>query len=162
MILSDKSINTRLLYGDLKVFPQPDSEQIQPASLDLRLGEDFVLPDDHQEIHEDGYIVFEPDTRYLATTKETIELPNDLAAQVAGRSSIGRRGLIVHKTAGWIDPGFKGELTFEIYNHGDAGVSIETGTRIAQLVFHELDQPSSGYDGQYQQQEGPTQAGGLQ
>jgi dCTP deaminase len=98
-----------------------------------------------------------PGKRYLGHTKETIGLPNDIAAQLAGRSSIGRQGVIVHKTAGWIDPGFEGDITLELMNFGSEPVDLQAGERIAQLVFFKLDYPSEGYDGSYQNQSGPTQ-----
>jgi dCTP deaminase len=158
MILSDSTISTRLLYDStFNVKPQPDSEQIQPASLDVRLGEQFVDADGRPFECEHA-VDLVPGKRLLATTKEKIELPNDVAAQLAGRSTVARRGIIIHKTAGWIDPGFEGEITLELCNMGRENQMLGVGDRVAQLVFYELDQPSSGYDGKYQNQEGATEA----
>jgi len=157
MILSDHSIREALDSGKISIDPVPDEIQIQPASLDVRLGDEIVDVESGRSLtsHENHLA---PSRRYLAHTRERIELPNDVAAQLAGRSTVGRKGVIVHKTAGWIDPGFKGTVTLELMNLGRSPVKVEQGDRIAQLVFFVLDQPSSGYDGKYQHQNEPTQA----
>jgi len=143
--------------GDIGCDPLPTEEQIQPASLDVRLGNEFAeLARGDEFKFEREKLTLKPGVRYLGHTKEIIDLPNDIAAQLAGRSSIGRRGVIVHKTAGWIDPGFKGQITLELMNLGDGEVVLEEGERIGQLVFSKLDQPSSGYEGGYQGQTGAT------
>lgn len=161
MILSDHSIEEHLKYPHLSetvgVDPDPTDEQIQPASLDVRLGDELYHFDFDRSIERENHTLH-PGQRYLGHTKETIDLPNHIAAQLAGRSSVGRRGVIVHKTAGWIDPGFTGEITLELMNLGDEPVDLREGERVAQLVFFELDSPSSGYDGHYQGQEGATEA----
>lgn len=161
MILSDTTIHEHLQYPNLTetitVDPDPDEEQIQPASLDVRIGAEILHPETGENWISDT-IRLEPGQRYLAETAEEVSLPNDIAAQVAGRSTIGRRGIIVHKTAGWIDPGFSGTITLELMNLGSTPQSIDAGSRVAQLVFFELDQPSAGYDGKYQNQSGPTQS----
>lgn len=158
MILSDHSIRDGI-YGDLiGVDPEPTEEQVQPASLDVRLGKHFAFPETGGSWTEDDVIVLEPGERYLGTTEETIDLPDHIAAQLAGRSTVGRMGIIVHKTAGWIDPGFTGEITLELMNFGSEEQSLDIGQRVAQLVFFPLDRPSSGYDGHYQGQEGATEA----
>lgn len=157
MILSDQSIRD-CVYGDVIVVdPLPEEEQIQPASLDVRLGEKLYHFDGDKSVKATQHQL-QPGERYLGHTVETVELPNYIAAQLAGRSSIGRQGIIVHKTAGWIDPGFSGEITLELMNLGNEPVDLKTGKRIAQLVFFKLDSPSSGYDGGYQGQRGPTEA----
>lgn len=155
MILNDDQIKQNLQEREIGVTPLPDDEQIQPASLDLRLGRDVVLPQYGHKWTEEEKHVFDPGVRYLCRTAEVVDLPNDIAAQLAGRSSIGRLGLIVHKTAGWIDPGFTGSITLEVMNMGQQPVSVAVGERVAQLVFHVLIAPSDGYDGQYQQQREP-------
>jgi dCTP deaminase len=161
MILSDGTIEEHLRYPHLSetitVDPEPTDEQIQPASLDVRLGREVYRFEGDHSVKSPQHRL-QPGERYLGHTKETIDLPNHIAAQLAGRSSIGRQGVIVHKTAGWIDPGFEGEITLELMNLGDQPVDLREGERIAQLVFFELDSPSSGYDGSYQQQEGATHA----
>jgi dCTP deaminase len=157
MILSDKSIKESLRSGRIGCHPRPDGEQIQPASLDVRLGRElYDFGQDRRIEHEEHYL--DPGERYLGETKESIRLPNDLAAQLAGRSSIGRVGVIVHKTAGWIDPGFEGSITLELMNLGHSPVQLRAGERVAQLVFFKLDKRSSGYDGNYQNQSGATKS----
>lgn len=155
MILSDTTIRQRLDNGEL-VLTAVEDEQIQPASLDVRLGWELYdcFEDEYSESDDTHELV--PGRRYLGHTVEHVCLPNDVAAQLAGRSSIGRMGVIVHKTAGWVDPGFSGSLTLELMNLGDQPVTLDVGQRIAQLVFFGLDRDSSGYDGQYQYQNGPT------
>jgi dCTP deaminase len=110
-----------------------------------------------KRVESSGHIL-EPGVRYLGETEESVRLPNDVAAQLAGRSSIGRLGVIVHKTAGWVDPGFQGSITLELMNLGDEPVHLEAGERVAQLVFFKLDERSSGYDGNYQNQSGATKS----
>lgn len=158
MILSDKSIQQSILNQDgIDVDPLPRGKQIQPASLDVRLGrEKYSFKRDRSTRGTEHTL--HPGERYLGHTKETVDLPNDIAAQLAGRSSLGRRGVIVHKTAGWIDPGFTGDITLELMNLGDEPVTLAEGERVAQLVFFRLDQMSSGYDGKYQRQQLPTEA----
>lgn len=161
MILSDRTLREHLEYPNLTetitVDPEPTEEQIQPASLDVRLGEQFVYPDTGDHFERDPLILRKGD-RVLAHTRETIDLPNDIAAQLAGRSTYARKGIIVHKTAGWIDPGFEGQITLELYNMSEGSIVLDVGDRVAQLVFLELSSPSSGYDGRYQGQQGATEA----
>jgi dCTP deaminase len=157
MILSDHSIRAAIKTDEIGCDPLPTEAQYQPASLDVRLGEELYHVGSDTRIkpvrHE-----FAPGERYLCHTKESISLPDHTAAQLAGRSSVGRMGIIVHKTAGWIDPGFSGEITLEVMNLGNEPVVFDPGKRVAQLVFFRLDMESSGYDGHYQGQEGATEA----
>jgi len=155
MILSGTSIAHNIYTGNIEVEPEPDNVQYQPASLDVRLGEEIVDAQNGRHLKDDQHQL-EPNRRYLASTKERISLPNDMAAQLTGRSTIGRRGIIIHKTAGWVDPGFEGTLTLEILNLGRLPKKVQPGDRIGQLVFFVLDKPSWGYDGKYQGQQGPT------
>jgi len=142
------------------VDPLPTNEQYQPASLDVRL--DGIIYDcETEEYIENDTLTFTPQKRYLAQTKECISLPNDIAAQLAGRSTVGRMGVVIHKTAGWIDPSFRGHVTLEIMNLGTKPVTFTANTRIGQLVFMQLDEPSDGYDGQYDAQTKPEPAGSL-
>lgn len=154
MILSDKTIEELIENGRIDIEPDITDEQIQPASLDVRLGEECFETVNSRMRHSTGEHAFQPSVPYLCETLERISLPNDIAAQLTGRSSVGRQGVIVHKTAGWIDPGFDGTITLEIMNFSTQTVSFEYGERIAQLVFFKLDKPSRGYDGQYQHQDG--------
>jgi dCTP deaminase len=92
----------------------------------------------------------------LATTLERVSLPLDICARLEGRSSIGRMGLFIHN-AGFIDPGFDGQITLELVNTGNSSIQLETGRRICQIVFEELKNPSErGYRGKYQHQNGAT------
>lgn len=159
MILSDHAIRERLdeLVDDAG---RIDNDQIQPASLDIKLG--MELFDQHRAVNvepEDitGSGLFHdlvPNKPYLGHTVEYVTLPNDVAAMMTGRSSLARRNVVVHQTAGWVDPGFEGQLTFEILNFGHDVETVRVGERVAQLVFFELDRPSTGYQGKYQGQTG--------
>lgn len=156
MILSDRSIEKAIDRDEIGIDPTPSSEQIQPASLDVRLGRELYHFDGDKRVTSPQHRL-QPGERYLGHTNSTIELPDDIAAQLAGRSSVGRQGVIVHKTAGWIDPGFKGQITLELMNLGNEPVDFHAGERVAQLVFFRLDHPSEGYSGSYQNQSGATQ-----
>lgn len=163
MILSDKTIESLIRSDQIKIRPPIVDEQIQPASLDVRLGRELInkqtmeICDYHRPGVDKQYLTVLPGVFYLGTTLDRVELPNDIAAQLVGRSSIGRKGVVVHKTAGWIDPGFRGQITLEIYNFSDEPVELAIGSRVGQLVFFPLDQASRGYDGQYQDQAGVQQ-----
>lgn len=137
MILPDKVIRTAIDRGTIGVDPAPDDVQIQPASLDVRLDEAVTL---------------RPMTPEMPLTRERVELPNDVAALMTGRSSVARKKVIVHKTAGWIDPGFRGQIMLEMLNLGDEVVDFDEGARVAQLIFMSLTGESDGYKGQYQNQ----------
>ena len=157
MILSDKAIQQALDDDVIGLEPEYEEEQIQPASFDVRLGGQLY------DVENDTYkssmtLTLEPGKAYIGHTLDNIKLPTDIAAQLTGRSSVGRRGVIIHKTAGWIDPGFCGQITLELYNFSNTVQKFVVGDRIGQLVFFPLDQDSDGYDGQYQNQEGPTHA----
>lgn len=162
MILSGKTIREQLTAGTLSVSPHTD-EQIQPASIDLRLGYHFLTIDEHAgtglsmeeeaayrsvHVEEDGTIVIPPQSFLLATTIETIGLPVNLTAFVEGRSSIGRLGLFI-QNAGWVDPGFYGQITLELFNANRLPITLKPGRRICQLVIAEVDQPADPYTGKY-------------
>ena len=92
----------------------------------------------------------------MATTLEYFELPNNITAFVEGRSSLGRMGLFI-QNAGWVDPGFKGEITLELFNANRCAIEIKSGRRIGQLVFAQMDQSTENpYTGKYQGQQGAT------
>jgi len=180
MILSDADILDRLEAGDLVVEPldEPDL-QIQPASVDLRLGREFlefqhanipcIHPTSEQEVaeyveetvvDEGGEFILHPGDFVLGTTVETVEIPDDLIAHVEGRSSLGRLAVVVHATAGLCDPGYRGQITLELSNLGTAPVALTPGMRISQLTFTELSSPAERPYGEergskYQGQEGP-------
>lgn len=157
-ILSDRTIHSLIDSGELLVYPKPLDEQYQPASLDLRLDNDFILLNRMYCIKStDKSFTIDPGGFILASTMEHIELPDYLVARVEGRSSIGRLGLMVHVTAGFIDPGFKGNITLEIKNIGNRPITISKGDRICQLAFEQLDYPcENSYNGHYQDQSGVT------
>jgi len=163
VILSDRDLARRLARGDIKILPAPEPEvQIQPASIDLRLGYDFqtfnhthqalIDPADPESfrqltnsvhLQEDERFIVHPGEFVLATTLEHVEIPDDLVARLEGRSSIGRLGIVIHSTAGYIDPGFKGTITLEISNLGRIAVALYPGMRICQIAFEEMSSPVS-------------------
>lgn len=163
MILSDKTLKSMLASGELVVSPI-DEKSIQPASIDCRLGDHFLLVEENQmdiisldteityrEITSEA-ITIPPHSFLLATTQEYVEVPNNLTAFVEGRSSIGRIGLFI-QNAGWVDPGFKGRITLELYNAGSMPIRLQAGKRICQLVFCLMDQAAENpYAGKYQGQ----------
>ncbi|MFA5842700.1 MAG: dCTP deaminase [Candidatus Gracilibacteria bacterium] len=163
MILSDKTLKKMILEGGLVVKPLSE-DSIQPASIDCRLGGHYLLMEHthmesitldteipYREIEGDS-ITIPPHSFLLATTQEYIELPNDLTAFVEGRSSIGRIGLFI-QNAGWVDPGFKGTITLELYNANSLPIKLQKGRRICQLVFCKMDQAAeTPYNGKYQGQ----------
>jgi len=180
MILSDTDILDRLADGELVVEPLDDPDlQVQPASVDVRLGREFlefqranipcIHPNDETEVEdyvtethvdEDGEFILHPGDFVLGTTHERVEIPPDLVAQVEGRSSLGRLAVVVHATAGFIDPGFRGKITLELSNLGTAPVALSPGMRISQLVFTELATEArrpygSDRGSKYQDQAGP-------
>ncbi|UPM44013.1 dCTP deaminase [Halocatena salina] len=158
MILSDVDILDRLESGNLVVEPLDDVDlQIQPASVDLRLGRAFlefqrtniscIHPNSEREVEEyveettvdeNGDFILHPGDFVLGTTHERVEIPPDLIAHVEGRSSLGRLAVVVHATAGLCDPGFRGKITLELSNLGTAPVALTPGMRISQLTFTEL------------------------
>ncbi|ATW87896.1 dCTP deaminase [Halohasta litchfieldiae] len=180
MILSDTDLLERLGEGDLVVDPIDDLDtQVQPASIDMRLGSEFlefqrtnipcIHPNRADEVDEyvrETYVeegdefILHPGDFVLGTTKERVEIPPDLVATVEGRSSFGRLAVVVHATAGFIDPGFKGQITLELSNLGAAPVALSPGMRVSQLVFTELKSASTRPYGsergsKYQDQAGP-------
>lgn len=167
MILSDKTLKRMIDSGELGVTPI-NEDSIQPASIDCRLGDHFLIVEDRQmqiidlnsEIKYrelDGpSITIPPHSFLLATTMEYVRLPKDLTAFVEGRSSIGRIGLFI-QNAGWVDPGFEGQITLELYNANSLPIRLEAGRRICQLVFCSMDQAAaSPYQGKYQGQQRAT------
>ena len=153
--------------GELGMTPLTE-ESIQPASIDCRLGNHFLVVEDRQmqiidlnteityrEIEDDS-ITIPPHSFLLATTLESVKLPDNLTAFVEGRSSIGRIGLFI-QNAGWVDPGFEGQITLELYNANSLPIRLEAGRRICQLVFCKMDQVASvPYRGKYQNQKRAT------
>ena len=144
MILSSSEIARRLRgcegEGDLVIEPYSEECQ-QPASYDLRVGGDFVLP---------------PGICTLVSTLERVELPSDLAATLRCRSSFGRRGIVL--TAGFVDPGFRGQLTLCLVNMGAEHLTLRKNDRVVQMIFHQVTDGRSTYCGRYQDSTGVIQA----
>ena len=167
MILSDKTIREMMKAGTLDISPIMEN-QIQPASVDIRLGNTYSIVEEdsggivslsqeikYRTISSDRYLLL-PGQFVLATTIEYFKIPANLTAFVEGRSSIGRLGLFI-QNAGWVDPGFEGEITLELYNAGKCAIELESGRRIGQLVFAKLDRDAQvPYNGKYQKQRGAT------
>lgn len=177
-VLSDRTIKEQLASGRLGIDPL-DSEAIQPASVDLRLDRSFRVfrstarpfvdvrepVDDLTELVEirDGEpFVIQPASFCLGSTIETVTLPDDIVARVDGKSSLGRLGLLVHATAGYVDPGWTGRLTLELSNQSQMPIALYYGMRIAQVSFLQLTTPvdrpygSPELGSKYQGQTGPT------
>ena len=176
MILSDADIKQRIDTGDIVIDPY-DASNVESASVDLRLGRDWKIVrrggvnivDTREEdsglsyTEKSGTVFLQPVVLVRATTLEYIELPDDIAAHVIGRSTLGRIGVSIHQTAWFIDPGFCGEITLEMSNLGPATVKLYEGQRICQIVFTQLsgpvDQPYGHTGSQYQDQSGATESG---
>lgn len=161
-ILSDHDIKKYLKSGLIIIDPLEDPErQIQPSSVDLRIGNEFkgfkiirkpcIDPQEPEDIEsymesyhiEDGEsFIIHPGEFALATTYEYIGLPDNLVARVEGRSSIGRLGITMHVTAGYIDPGFHGRITLEISNIGKMPVALYPKQRVCQIVFETMTSPA--------------------
>ena len=168
MILSDKDIRRYIQEGKIKIEPCDIESQLSTIGVDLRLGNAFRLfkithmshidlskkngdPDTELiEIPDGGEFLLHPGEFVLGVTKESVELPADIAGRIDGRSSLGRLGVIVHSTAGHVDPGFKGKLTLEISNIGKLPISIVPGMRFCILLFESLSSPvEKPYKGKY-------------
>jgi dCTP deaminase len=167
MILSDKTLHEMIKSGELVCDPVLE-DSIQPASIDCRLGTDYLVVENTQmdiitmrdEIKyrrvTGDTITLAPHSFILATTMEYVKLPDNLTAFVEGRSSIGRMGLFI-QNAGWVDPGFEGRITLELYNANSLPIRLEAGRRICQLVFCKMDERAlNPYRGKYQGQTDAT------
>jgi len=162
VILSDRDIRRLIAEDKIQITPKPNlEEQLGSASLDLRLGDEFAVFEHTKKafidtrdpngldgmtkpvrIPEGEAFVFHPGEFVLGVTMEEVFLPADLAARIDGRSSLGRLGIVVHSTAGHIDPGFKGKIVLEMENIGMIPVLLYPGTRVCQLVFEPLSSPT--------------------
>lgn len=158
MILSDRDIKKALADGSIKITPQPDySAQLGSCSIDLRLGNTFrvfnhsrvALIDTKDPTNADAMtseltitenepFILQPGDFVLATTMETLSLPNDLLGRLEGRSSLGRLGIVVHSTASVFDPGWDGMIVMELGNLGRMPVALYAGMRICALTFEQL------------------------
>lgn len=167
MVLSDGEISSLLKEKALRIEPL-EERQIQPASVDIRLGNTFCVLEDtfngiirlsdnvkYKTMVTDKYLLL-PGQFVLATTVEYFKLPDNLTAFVEGRSSLGRLGLFI-QNAGWVDPGFEGEITLELFNANRCAIELQAGHRIGQLVFAKMERSAlHPYCGKYQKQKGAT------
>jgi dCTP deaminase len=157
-VLSDGTIRRLVEDGRIKIDPW-DESLVQPASVDLRLGDSFRVFHNHRtssidlrdppqnlteevRVTGDEPFVIHPGEFALGRTLEWVELPDDIVARIEGKSSLGRLGLIVHATAGFCDPGWKGTLTLELANLTRVPIRLYHGLAIAQLSFMALDAPA--------------------
>jgi dCTP deaminase len=178
VLLSDRDILAEIEAKRVVVEPY-DEAMIQPSSIDFRLDRFFRVFENHRyphidpaadqsdltrEVEPDGDepFILHPGEFVLGSTLEVVTLPDDLAARVEGKSSLGRLGLLTHATAGFVDPGFSGHVTLELANVATLPIKLYPGMKIGQLCFFRLSSPaehpygSAKYGSRYQGQRGPT------
>ncbi|MBO0694221.1 MAG: dCTP deaminase [Acidimicrobiaceae bacterium] len=178
MILSDRTIREELEAGRILIEPL-DPEHIQPSSVDLRLDRYFRVFRNHTsrvidvkedqenltelvEIGETDAFILHPGEFVLGSTAERVTLPDDLVARLEGKSSLGRLGLLIHSTAGFVDAGWDGHLTLELSNVATLPITLYPGMKIGQISFLRMttpaDQPygTGNVGSKYQGQRGPT------
>jgi dCTP deaminase len=178
MLLSDRDIRAELDKGRVVLEPF-DNVMVQPSSVDIRLDRYFRVFENHRYPHIDPAVeqpeltrLVEPDSDepfilhpgefVLASSYEVVTLPDDIAARLEGKSSLGRLGLLTHSTAGFVDAGFSGHVTLELSNVATLPIKLWPGMKIGQLCFFRLSSPaehpygSSVYGSRYQDQRGPT------
>jgi dCTP deaminase len=183
MLLSDGDIREQLESGRVGLDPL-DLGMIQPSSIDVRLDKYFRLFDNHKypfidpredqpdltrlvEIQDGEPFILHPGEFVLGSTFELVTLPDDIAARLEGKSSLGRLGLLTHSTAGFVDPGFSGHVTLELSNVATLPIKLWPGMKIGQLCFIRLTSPaekpygSAEYSSRYQGQRGPTASRGC-
>lgn len=178
VILSDRTIREQLAAGRIVIDPL-DAGDIQPSSVDLRLDRYFRVFRNHTmrvidvkedqeeltelvEIAEEDVFVLHPGEFVLGSTAERVSLPDDLVARLEGKSSLGRLGLLIHSTAGFVDAGWDGHLTLELSNVANLPITLYPGMKIGQISFLRMTTPadtpygSSAVGSKYQGQRGPT------
>ncbi|MBO9522041.1 MAG: dCTP deaminase [Nocardioidaceae bacterium] len=178
MLLSDRDILAEIDAQRIRVEPY-DEAMIQPSSIDIRLDRFFRVFENHKYPHIDPAadqsdltrevepegdepFILHPGEFVLGSTYEVCTLPDDVAARVEGKSSLGRLGLLTHATAGFVDPGFSGHVTLELANVATLPIKLYPGMKIGQLCFFRLTSPalhpygSEKYGSRYQGQRGPT------
>lgn len=178
VLLSDRDIRAELDAGRIQLDPF-DPSMVQPSSVDVRLERMFRLFDNHKYAHIDPSVeqpdltrlvevdpeepfVLHPGELVLGATYEQVTLPDDVAARLEGKSSLGRLGLLTHSTAGFIDPGFSGQVTLELSNMATLPIKLWPGSKIGQLCFFRLSSSaeygygSATHQSRYQGQRGPT------
>lgn len=178
MILADATIRELVDSGALVINPY-DPNLVQPASVDVRLGNQFRVMHSTRATHIDPFqpsdelmevidvadgdqFVLHPGQFALGHTLETFHLPTDLVGVVNGKSSLGRLGLLIHATAGYVDPNFSGSVVLELSNVATLPIILRPGMKVAQLVFQRMDRPAERPYGhaelgsKYQGQQGAT------
>lgn len=178
VLLSDRDIRSEIDSARVVLDPF-DPAMVQPSSVDVRLDRFFRLFDNHKyavidpaqdqpgltrlvEVAPDEPFMLHPGEFVLGATYEQITLPDDVAARLEGKSSLGRLGLLTHSTAGFIDPGFSGHVTLELSNVATLPITLWPGMKIGQLCFFRLSSAaqepygSAAYGSRYQGQRGPT------
>jgi dCTP deaminase len=178
MLMSDRDIRASIEAGLIGLDPL-EMGLLQPSSIDVRLDRFFRLFDNHKyafidpaeqqdeltrliEVDPKEPFILHPGEFVLGSTYEFVTLPDDVAARLEGKSSLGRLGLLTHSTAGFVDPGFKGHVTLELSNVATLPIKLWPGMKIGQLCFFKLTSPSEHpygsekYSSRYQGQRGPT------
>ncbi len=184
VLISDRDIRAEIDAKRIVLDPY-DPTMVQPSSVDVRIDRLFRLFDNHKyahidpaedqpdltrlvEVAPDEPFILHPGEFVLGSTYEAVTLPDDIAARLEGKSSLGRLGLLTHSTAGFIDPGFSGHVTLELSNVATLPIKLWPGMKIGQLCFFQLSSPaehpygSSGYGNRYQGQRGPTASRSFQ
>ncbi len=178
MLMSDRDIRASIEAGHIGLDPL-DMGLLQPSSFDVRLDRFFRLFDNHKyayidpaeemseltrfvEVAADEAFILHPGEFVLGSTYEFVTLPDNIAARLEGKSSLGRLGLLTHSTAGFVDPGFNGHVTLELANVSNLPIKLWPGMKVGQLCFFQLSSPSetpygsAKYLNRYQGQRGPT------
>ena len=178
MLMSDRDIRAQIEAGNIGLEPL-DMGLLQPSSFDVRLDRFFRLFDNHKyayidpaenqsdltrlvEVAADEAFILHPGEFVLGSTYEFVTLPDNIAARLEGKSSLGRLGLLTHSTAGFVDPGFNGHVTLELANVSNLPIKLWPGMKVGQLCFFQLSSPSetpygsAKYNSRYQGQRGPT------
>jgi dCTP deaminase len=178
VLLSDRDIRAEIEEKRVVLDPY-DEEMIQPSSVDVRMDRFFRVFENHRYPHIDPAedqpeltreveppgdepFILHPGEFVLGSTYEVVTLPDDIAARLEGKSSLGRLGLLTHSTAGFIDPGFSGHVTLELSNVATLPIKLWPGMKVGQLCFFRLTSPAENpygtekYGSRYQGQRGPT------
>jgi dCTP deaminase len=184
VLLSDRDIKAEIDGGRVCLQPY-DEAMVQPSSIDVRLDKYFRLFDNHKypfidpaedqpdltrliEVERGESFILHPGEFVLGSSFEIVTLPDDLAARLEGKSSLGRLGLLTHSTAGFVDPGFSGHVTLELSNAATLPIKLWPGMKVGQLCFFRLSSPtenpygSAKYGSRYQGQRGPTASRSFQ
>jgi dCTP deaminase len=184
VLLSDRDIRAEIDGGRVRLEPY-DEAMVQPSSIDVRLDKYFRLFDNHKypfidpavdqpdlthliEVERDEPFILHPGEFVLGSSYEVVTLPDDLAARLEGKSSLGRLGLLTHSTAGFVDPGFSGHVTLELSNVATLPIKLWPGMKVGQLCFFRLSSPaenpygSAKHGSRYQGQRGPTASRSFQ